>query len=76
METYVKVRFASPSHQTAGLVFSSSDLLKHNVSSLSRVFPYGEFLRMGTRLVSLQTSPEFPTWKEAFRHDFKWKRVT
>ena len=70
METYVKVRFVSPSHQTAGLVLASSELLKHNVSSLSRLFPNAEFLRMGGRLVSLQVSPEFPTWAEAFGHQF------
>lgn len=70
METYVKVRFVSPAHQTAGLIFTSSQLLKHNVSSLSRVFPYGEFLKLSGRLVSLQMSPEFPTWEEAFNHEF------
>mgnify|MGYP003334622648 FL=1 len=70
METYVKIRFASQSHQTAGLVLASSDLLKHNLASLSRMFPASEFLRLGSRLVRLETSPEFPTWEEAFQHDF------
>jgi hypothetical protein len=73
METYVKVRFVSASHQTAGLVFKSSDLLQHNVSSLSRAFPYREFLRLGNRLVSLEMSPEMPTWEAAFGHQFASK---
>ena len=70
MQTYVKVRFASPSHETVGLVFKSEDLVRHNVSSLSRIFPPSEFLRMGSRLVRVELSPDFPTWEEAFNHQF------
>lgn len=71
--TFVKVRFASPSHQTAGLVFTSPQLLQHNIASLSRLFPSKEFGRLGSRLVRLEMSPEFETFEQAFAHEFASK---
>ena len=72
-DTYVKVRFASPTHQTAGLVFTSPQLLQHNIASLSRLFPSKEFGRLGSRLVRLEMSPEFETFEQAFAHKFATK---
>jgi len=71
--TFVKVRFASPSHQTAALVFTSPQLLEHDLASLSRLFPSKEFLRLGSRLVRLEMSQEFETFEQAFAHEFASK---
>jgi len=66
--TYVKFRFANVAHDrfTAGLVVPFAEMKHKSISELSRLFPYSEAGAMR----SVQVSPEYPTWEDAFNHTF------
>lgn len=64
---YIKVRFESKSYgHTAGLVLELDKFEDMSVEELSRLFPYSESLKM-QRLIR---SKSYPTWEEAFQHNF------
>lgn len=63
---YHKIRFTSKEHgNTAGLVLTAAQI-KQPITKLSRLFPTSEFRKM----VTLQVSPAYKTWDEAFAHQF------
>lgn len=65
---YIKFRFekADGSAHTAGFVLSDSDFRKRSISELSRMYPYSEAMKM-ERFIA---SDPYPTWDEAFAHQF------
>ena len=64
---YIKVRFESRLYgYTAGLVLELDKFEDMSVEELSRLFPYSESLKMQT----LMRSKSYPTWNEAFLHNF------
>jgi hypothetical protein len=66
MTTYSKVRFVSQAGATAGLVLESDKIPTLGIAGISRLFPYSESVYM-TRI---EISPSFPTWENAFAHQF------
>ena len=64
---YIKVRFESKRYgNTAGLVLELNKFENMSVEDLSRLFPYIESMKMHT----LIRSQSYPTWEEAFSHNF------
>ncbi len=66
-ETYIKFRFTSVKGSTAGLVMESCKFHATTVTALSRLFPYEESRYMKV----IECSPEYPSWDEAFAHQFR-----
>lgn len=69
---FIKVRFYSKSYgETAGLILPAN-LIKNgkiDVVKASCYFPMAEFRKME----KVEFSPEFNTWDEAFKYQFKDK---
>lgn len=68
MNTFLKIRFTSPAQgSTAGLVLDTDKFNALSIQDISRMFPYSEALKMKR----LQASRNYPTWVEAFAHEFE-----
>ncbi len=64
---YIKIRFESrPYGHTAGFVLELGRFEDMSLEEISRLFPYSESLKMKTLL----RSKSYPTWEEAFQHNF------
>lgn len=64
---FCKLRFTSKANgATAGLVLPAADVRCKPITALSRLFPMGEWKKMER----LEVSQAYPSWDEAFAHQF------
>lgn len=68
MIEFRKVRFYTPGiGATAGLVLSSDHFPVMNWTTVSQFFPLSE----ATKMAYFEQSPSYPTYEQAFLHEFK-----
>lgn len=72
-QLFIKVRFSSKEYgATAGLVLDFDRYDSMTIPEFSRLFPYSESMKMKT----LEKSPVFNAWDEAFDYDFETAKDT